>query len=134
MDRRSLKKLNGCHFDLVRLFLRVDQIVPITVICGPRGQEAQDEAYALNNSTKKFPESVHNKVPSEGVDAGPKPIDWGNTKLWYHFGGLVRGIAAEMRIEIRWGGDWDGDFDLTDQKLMDLCHFELRSFFIEAPI
>jgi peptidoglycan LD-endopeptidase CwlK len=30
-----------------------------------------------------------------------------------------------MGIEIRWGGDWDGDGDLSDHKFNDLPHFEL---------
>ena len=27
---------------------------------------------------------------------------------------------------LRWGGDWDKDWDFDDQKFNDLCHFELR--------
>ena len=38
--------------------------------------------------------------------------------------GLVLGIAAVFGIKIRWGGDWDSDNDLNDQKFMDLAHFE----------
>jgi hypothetical protein len=30
-----------------------------------------------------------------------------------------------MQYDIRWGGDWDRDNDFSDQKLNDLCHFEL---------
>ncbi len=51
---------------------------------------------------------------------------------WYHFGGYVQGTADQMRRhgeiqqKIRWGGDWDGDRDFTDQRFDDLAHFELR--------
>ena len=41
------------------------------------------------------------------------------------FGSFVRGVAYKMGVEIRWGGDWDGDFDLKDQTFMDLVHFEI---------
>ena len=34
-------------------------------------------------------------------------------------------IAGKMKHRIRWGGDWDGDTDVKDQKFMDLPHFEL---------
>lgn len=45
---------------------------------------------------------------------------------WYYFGGFVLGTAEEMDIDIRWGGDWDGDRDLDDQSFDDLPHFEVR--------
>ena len=44
---------------------------------------------------------------------------------FYYFGGIVRGIALEMGIRIRWGGDWDGDHTLNDQNFNDLLHFEV---------
>lgn len=34
-------------------------------------------------------------------------------------------MAQSMCIEIRFGGDWDRDYDLDDQDFMDLVHFEL---------
>ena len=45
---------------------------------------------------------------------------------WYYFGGFVLGTAEELGIDIRWGGDWDGDRDLDDQSFDDLDHFEIR--------
>jgi len=61
----------------------------------------------------------------------PYPVDWEDTKRFYHFGGYVLGVASELfkRGEIthrlRWGGDWDGDTDVSDQQFNDLPHFEL---------
>ena len=46
-------------------------------------------------------------------------------KRWYAFGGYVKGVAHSMEINIRWGGDWDGDFDFKDQTFNDLPHFEI---------
>lgn len=46
---------------------------------------------------------------------------------WYYFGGFVLGTAEEMNIDIRWGGDWDGDRSLEDQSFHDLPHFERRT-------
>ena len=45
---------------------------------------------------------------------------------YYYFGGFVLGTAEELGIDIRWGGDWDGDRDLDDQSFDDLVHFEVR--------
>ena len=45
--------------------------------------------------------------------------------IFYYFGGFVLGTAQEMGLDIRWGGDWDGDRSL-DQRFDDLVHFERR--------
>jgi peptidoglycan L-alanyl-D-glutamate endopeptidase CwlK len=45
---------------------------------------------------------------------------------WYYFGGFVLGVAEETGVDIRWGGDWDGDRSLEDQTFHDLPHFEVR--------
>jgi peptidoglycan L-alanyl-D-glutamate endopeptidase CwlK len=45
---------------------------------------------------------------------------------WYYFGGFVLGYAEELNVEIRWGGDWDGDRKLEDQTFHDLPHFEIK--------
>lgn len=65
----------------------------------------------------------------------PYPIDWKNTKRFYFFGGMVKSVFTEMQLNGRipmqyqliFGGDWDNDNDLDDQKFMDLVHFELRN-------
>ena len=59
------------------------------------------------------------------VDIAPFPVDWKDTERFYAFGGYVLGIAAVLGIRLRWGGDWDMDRDLRDQKLYDLPHFEI---------
>jgi hypothetical protein len=28
-------------------------------------------------------------------------------------------------VRVRWGGDWDGDFETKDNKFDDLVHFEI---------
>lgn len=71
--------------------------------------------------------SMHNFFPARAVDVAPYPINWRDTDRFYYFAGYVKRIAEEMGIPIRWGGDWDGDTELHDQKLYDLPHFELRS-------
>jgi peptidoglycan L-alanyl-D-glutamate endopeptidase CwlK len=36
------------------------------------------------------------------------------------------GVASQMGLKIRWGGDWDMDTQTKDNKFDDLVHFELR--------
>ena len=123
---RSKKHLDTCHPKLVALFNEVITITDCSVIMGHRNKTLQDEALHSGFSTKKWPDGKHNKLPSEAVDVIPWPhYGWKQLDRFYHFAGIVRGVAAMLQIPIRWGGDWDGDFDLNDQTLFDLVHFEL---------
>jgi len=38
----------------------------------------------------------------------------------------VMGVAKQMNLPIRWGGDWDMDNDLDDSNFLDLVHFEIK--------
>jgi hypothetical protein len=43
-----------------------------------------------------------------------------------YFAGFVVGIGAMLDIQIRWGGDWDRDTEVRDNRAFnDLAHFEL---------
>lgn len=121
----SLSRLETCHIQLVRLFMKVIEDYDCSILCGHRGEEAQNLAHQLGNSNKQFPDSKHNKMPSEAVDVAPYPIDWDDTHRFAFFAGYVKRIADEMGIDIIWGSDWDSDTSTTDQTLMDFGHFEL---------
>lgn len=123
--KASKERLGTCHSDLQRLFAEVQKRYDCTIVCGYRGEEDQEEAYRTGKSKVRFPNSKHNQSPSLAVDVVPFPIDWKDRTRFYHFAGFVLGVAAGMGIKIRWGGDWDGDFVLNDQKFFDLPHFEL---------
>lgn len=138
-SHESLDRLLTCDPRLVRVFMEVIKHVDCTILYGVRSKEEQNKAYAEGNSTKVWPYSKHNVVPpeklSKAVDAAPYPIDWGNTGTaqqrasaiarFRMFSGFVLGIGAALGIKLRSGGDWDMDFDLSDQKFIDLPHFEL---------
>lgn len=123
--KSSQENLKQSHTDLQRLFNEVIKYYDCTVICGHRDKESQNKAVLEGKSKLKYPQSKHNSMPSMAVDVVPYPIDWNNLKRFYHFGGFVLGLAAQMGINIRWGGDWDKDYDITDEKFIDLPHFEL---------
>jgi len=124
-NERSQTNLYTCHPDLIRLFTRVVEQFDCTVICGHRAEDAQQLAYLAKNSKLQWPDSKHNKLPSLAADVIAYPIQWGNYKLNYTFGGYVKGVASALDIKIRWGGDWDSDWDLEDQSFNDLVHFEV---------
>jgi peptidoglycan L-alanyl-D-glutamate endopeptidase CwlK len=123
----SKKNLSEAHPDLVRLFEEVIKHYDCSVIEGHRPQSEQDAAYHSGKSKVQWPNSKHNSTPSMALDVVPYPIDWNDTKRFYYFGGFVKGVAAKLGLDIRWGGDWDSDNDFKDQSFHDLPHFELRS-------
>lgn len=113
------------HPELQRLFSRAVQNFDCTVLVGHRGKEAQTEAVRTGHSKTNWAASAHNKTPSNAVDVAPYPIDWSDRERFHLFAGYVLGIANEMGISIRWGGDWDRDTEVKDNSFDDLVHFEL---------
>jgi len=122
---KSEAHLNTCEHDLKELFHHVIQIHDCTIIQGHRNEVTQNEYFRTGKSKVEYPNSKHNRFPSHGVDVSPYPVDWNNTKRFYYFAGIVKGVAASLDVKIRWGGDWDSDNDLDDQSFMDLVHFEI---------
>lgn len=72
-----------------------------------------------------FPHSKHNKTPSMAVDLAPYPIDWKDTGRFKLLAGYIFGLAVALEIRLRWGGAWVEDFNMENQRLVDLGHFEL---------
>ena len=124
-SEQSRANLAECHPDLQRLFNEVVKRFDCSVIEGWRGEEEQNKAFHAGKSKLMFPDSNHNKSPSLAVDVVPYPVDWEDVKRFNLFAGYVLGVAESMGIRLRWGGDWDGDMETTDQSFHDLPHFEL---------
>lgn len=124
-SQRSLANLSQAHPDLQVLFHRVIEVFDCAVICGYRGPEEQEAAFNAGTSKAHFGQSKHNQMPSLAVDVVPCPIDWKDTDRMHYFAGVVMGIALQLGLRVRWGGDWNGNTILSDQKLHDLPHFEL---------
>jgi len=123
---RSKSRLHTCDERLVDLFNEVVKKFDCTIIEGHRGKKAQNEAFNKGNSKVKFPNGKHNQSPSVAVDVAPYPIDWSDRDRFHYFSGYVLGIASQMGLKIRWGGDWDMDTKTKDNKFDDLVHFEIK--------
>lgn len=124
-SKRSKEKLNTCDIRLQRLFSKVVKHFDCTILQGHRGEEEQQEYFETGRSKLQFPESKHNKTPSLAADVAPYPINWKDKERFYYFAGFVKAMAIEMKMKIRWGGDWDSDTMIDDQTFFDLPHFEL---------
>lgn len=131
LGKTSNTNLDQCHPKLQRLIREVDRrlsknkILDLTVTCGHRGEKAQNEAYANKRSTKQWPDSLHNMLPSPAVDVAPYPIDWNDTARFARLAGYIQAVADDLDIEIRWGGDWDQDGCTADERFIDMPHLEL---------
>jgi peptidoglycan L-alanyl-D-glutamate endopeptidase CwlK len=121
---RSRERLKTCHPDLQRLFESVIEDRDCSVLEGHRDPERQEMLFRTGKS--KVKKGKHNNVPSDAVDVAPYPIDWNDTVRFVEFGQFVVARAKELDIPIRWGGDWDGDGDRSDQSFDDLVHFERK--------
>lgn len=124
-SKASKEKLATCHPDLIRLFEAVLQVMDCSILCGERDKDAQDEAVRTGHSELPYPQSKHNRKPSEAVDAVPYPIDWKDNARFYFFAGVVMTIAKQMGIKIRLGCDFNGDLNFSNDTFKDLVHFEL---------
>ncbi len=141
--KKSKGRLVTCHESLQILFNTVILYRDCSILEGARSDERQMKLFKAGKSkvdgvTRKSKHQVQRLLAdlpsSQAVDVAPYPIPekWGdhpNPKHlaeFYHFAGIVQGLAFHMGIGLRWGGDWDGDMDIHDQKFDDLVHFELR--------
>lgn len=124
----SRARLATCHPDLQRVLLEVVRHFDCTVVCGERGKAEQDAAFASGNSKARFGESSHNYSPSLAVDVVPYPVDWKDLDRIRYFAGFVKGVAAAMGVDLVWGGDWNDNTVLSDQKFNDLPHFEIKGW------
>tara|TARA_R110000787_G_scaffold44344_1_gene108873 strand:+ start:447 stop:842 length:396 start_codon:yes stop_codon:yes gene_type:complete len=123
---RSKSRLKTCDTRLQDLFNEVIKHFDCSVIQGHRGKEDQNKAFKEGKSKLKYPNGNHNKSPSKAVDVAPYPINWNDRERFTYFAGYVVGIASQMGLKIRWGGDWDMDTEVKDNNFDDLPHFELR--------
>ena len=124
--RKSKERLASCDPQLQKVFNEVIKYVDCSVLEGHRGKERQNRFYDENKSKVRYPDGRHNANPSLAVDVTPYPVDWEDRERQTLFAGFVLGIALGLGVRLRWGGDWDMDFDVQDNKFDDFPHFELK--------
>lgn len=125
-SKASMINLHQCDPNIVKVFDEVIKYIDCTIFTGYRNEETQNEMYRTGKSQLTWPTGKHNSLPSKAIDVIPcSPINWKDRERMTLFAGFVLGIAANMGITLRWGGDWDCDFKVKDNSFDDLCHFEL---------
>lgn len=124
-SRRSLDRLYTCHPDIQKICFNLIKNFDFTVLCGHRNEIEQNKAFDEGKSKLIFPFSLHNKKPSLAIDLCPYPIDWNDMQRFTYLAGHIQGVALANGIKLRWGGNWERDNDLKNNKFNDLPHFEL---------
>ena len=120
---KSTRVLEGLDEDLQELLNEVIKFIDISLIEGYRSIERQIELKKLGKT--KTLKSKH--LTGEAFDFAPynNGIDWNNRDNFVYTAGIIKGIACQMGIPLRFGGDWNQNNDLTDNNFDDLCHMEL---------
>lgn len=123
--KRSRARLKGVDSRLVNVLNELIKIMDVAIIEGVRSEETQYK-YFLDGKSKldgKNKKSKHQL--GKAVDLAPYPINWKDNTRFYYMGGMIRGIAKQLNLKVRWGGDWDSDGETKDQTFMDLVHIEI---------
>ena len=124
--KKSREGLATCEKDLQMVFNEVIKYVDCSVLEGHRKRDRQNALYDEGKTKVRYPNGRHNASPSRAVDVTPYPVDWADRERQTLFAGFVLGVANQMGIKLRWGGDWDQDFQVQDNKFDDFPHFELK--------
>ena len=120
--KKSKERLKGVDTKLVNVLNELVKIMDVTIIEGLRTQERQNELVKKGASKTKYSKHIQGKA----VDVAPYPIDWNDRDRFHYMGGMIRGIAKQLNVNVRWGGDWDGDGETKDNSFDDLVHIEIK--------
>ena len=120
--KTSRRRLKGVNTKLINVLNELIKIMDVTIIEGLRTEKRQQELLEKGATKVKYSKHMEGKA----VDVAPYPIDWNDRERFHLFAGFVIGIAKSMGINLRWGGDWDQDFQVIDNKFDDFPHFEIK--------
>ena len=123
--KKSKEQLATCNEKLRRVFNEVIKTVDCSILEGHRGKDRQNALYKEGKTKVKYPNGRHNEFLSRAADVVPYPIDWDDRERFHLFAGFVLGTAKQMGIKLRWGGDWNINWFVDDNKFDDFPHFEL---------
>ena len=133
-SHRSLEKIDTCQEELGTVLQTALSLSPfdITVICGARGIQEQQEAFESGASKKHWPDSMHNCPDpaqlSRAADIAPwinGTINWKDEGSFYVLAGVMLASANLVGVRLAYGGDWNHNGLTEDQGFNDLGHFYL---------
>jgi len=125
--KRSRERLKGVDHRIIMIIDELIKIMDVTIIEGLRSAKRQEQLLKKGATKVKYSKHMEGKA----VDLAPYDptvkgkIDWNDRDTFYYMGGMIRGIAKQLEINVRYGGDWDGDGNTKNNSFDDLVHFEL---------
>jgi len=133
---QSKQHLATCHHDVSIIMNEVIKVIDCSVLEGWRPDALQEQYFERGLSTKRAGQSTHNARPSKAWHAlpyfsTPPHIDWKHEQSMFFLAGIIIGTAERLFADgkishrVRWGGDWDRDFDVREKQWNDLAHYEL---------
>jgi peptidoglycan L-alanyl-D-glutamate endopeptidase CwlK len=134
ISARDEERLAGVHPDLVRV---IRDALPrlrfrVRVLEGVRTIARQAELYAQGRTKpgRIVTWSMKSRhLTGHAVDLAPIDehgvIDWNDLPRFTGVALAMLAAAAELRVPIRWGGDWDRDGKFRERGEYDSPHFEL---------
>jgi peptidoglycan L-alanyl-D-glutamate endopeptidase CwlK len=98
----------------------------LQIVCTHRSPE--DQLKAFNSGHSKVKVGKHNKLPSLAVDFQPYPVPTLERDLRETLSFMAGAAVAYGQLRgyrVRWGGDWNRNWDTSDNSFDDLYHLEL---------
>jgi len=123
--RKSRERLEGVDPRLVKVLKELLKLMDVTIIEGVRSEETQYKYFLDGKSKLDGKNKMSKHQLGRAVDLAPYPIKWEQSERFYYMGGMIRAIAKDLNLKVRWGGDWDSDGETKDQSFMDLVHIEI---------
>lgn len=126
----SKERLSTCDKKLQELFNEVIKVFDCTIVCGYRNKEDQERAFNDSKSKLHYPMSKHNHLPCYAVDVVPYFSDephlrWKDVESFLKLAYCIKTIANKLDIKVRWGADWNNNGIISDEKFIDMPHWEL---------
>jgi hypothetical protein len=95
---------------------------PFFLTCTHRPEKEQNSAFMTGHSKLRWPNSKHNKLPSEAFDVADKNCTWEVqrfVRIADHIKKVWKEEVAEKYpdLDLVWGGDW---------KMRDYPHFQIQ--------
>lgn len=126
LSKTGVTRLSQCCKEIQDIINEVLWYRDISITCGYRSNEEQEEMCKKGTSKAHAGQSAHNFKPSLAIDIVPYPIpmknnEWDNdSKEWEELADLMFDIAKSKGVSLEWGGNW--------KSLRDCPHYEIKNW------